>query len=82
MSEAVLPETSMFEVEQPMVEALIGVRLTESCLMIPNKSLSGLLFPSEFGYENCAVCPREGCRGRRAPYDPDVAAMLGARAAR
>lgn len=64
------------------VEALIGVRLTESCLMIPNKSLSGVLFPSEFGYENCAVCPREGCRGRRAPYDPDVAAMLGGRTAR
>ena len=24
--------------------------------------------------ENCAVCPREGCRGRRAPYDGEKAA--------
>ena len=59
------------------VEGLIGVRLTESCLMIPNKSLSGLFFTSEFGVDNCAVCPRAGCRGRRAPYDPRMAALLG-----
>jgi hypothetical protein len=58
------------------VETRIGVRLTESCLMIPNKSVSGVLFPSESGFENCAVCPREGCQGRRTPYDSSLAAKL------
>ncbi len=62
------------------VQGLIGVRLTESCLMIPNKSLSGVLFPSESGFENCAVCPREGCHGRRAPYDAALTAMLWGKA--
>jgi hypothetical protein len=50
-------------------ETAIGVRLTESCLMLPNKSVSGLRFPTEVSFENCQLCPREGCPGRRAPYD-------------
>jgi hypothetical protein len=50
-------------------ETAIGVRLTESCLMLPNKSVSGLRFPTEVHFENCQLCPREGCPGRRAPYD-------------
>jgi hypothetical protein len=58
------------------VEARIGVRLTESCLMIPNKSVSGIRFPSAQGFENCAVCPREVCQGRRAPYDHVLALKL------
>jgi hypothetical protein len=51
------------------VEGAIGVKLTDSCLMVPAKSVSGVIFPSETGYENCQLCPREVCPGRRAPYD-------------
>jgi hypothetical protein len=51
------------------VEKLIGVRLTESSLMIPNKSVSGIFFPTEITFEACQLCPREVCQGRRAPYD-------------
>ena len=51
------------------VEAKIGVRLTDSCLMVPTKSVSGILFPTEVSFESCRLCPREGCPGRRAPYD-------------
>lgn len=58
------------------VQSLIGVTLSESCLMWPNKSLSGLFFPTEMGFENCAVCSRGSCEGRRAPYDADLAARL------
>ena len=47
----------------------IGVRLTDSFLMIPAKSVTGIQFPSEVSYENCQLCPREICPGRRAPYD-------------
>jgi hypothetical protein len=50
----------------------IGVRLTESFLMIPIKSVSGILFPTEESFANCQLCPREMCPSRRAPYDPDL----------
>ena len=55
------------------VERLIGVKLTENCLMIPVKSVSGILFPTEVKFENCQLCPRPICEGRRAPYDPALA---------
>ena len=49
-------------------KAAIGVVLTESLLMIPNKSVSGVLFPSRAGWVSCQVCSRSGCVGRRAAY--------------
>jgi hypothetical protein len=55
------------------VEAAIGVRLSEDCLMIPVKSVSGIQFPTVVSFENCMLCPRDGCRNRRANYDPDSA---------
>jgi len=54
------------------VEDLIGVRLTDKFLMIPIKSVSGILFPTEIKFESCQICPREGCIQRRAPYDLEV----------
>lgn len=51
------------------VEKLIGVRLTDSCLMLPNKSVSGICFPARVRFESCQVCPRDVCPGRKAPYD-------------
>jgi hypothetical protein len=47
----------------------IGVELTETFLMVPIKSISGLRFPSETRFENCQLCPREVCPSRRVPYD-------------
>lgn len=49
-------------------EKLIGVRLTDSMLMIPRKSISGILFPSEEGFMACQLCERERCSGRKAPF--------------
>lgn len=46
----------------------IGVELTESLLMRPVKSISGIFFSNDDNYENCQLCPRENCPGRRAPY--------------
>lgn len=51
------------------VESLIGVKLTDSFLMLPIKSVSGLYFPTEVRFESCQLCPRERCPGRRAPYN-------------
>lgn len=54
------------------VQQSIGVFLTDSCLMVPNKSVSGLLYPSEHDFASCQLCHREKCRGRRAAFDPHL----------
>jgi hypothetical protein len=50
-------------------ERLIGVRLTDSLLMVPRKSVSGIFFPSEEGFLSCRLCERPSCPSRKAPYD-------------
>ena len=62
----------LFKILGKGIEA-IGVTLTDSCLMLPVKTVSGLRFPTETTYENCQLCPREVCPGRRAPYDKKLA---------
>lgn len=47
----------------------IGVELTDSLLMVPTKSISGIMFPTEVNFESCQLCQREACQNRRAPYD-------------
>jgi len=51
----------------------IGVKLTDSFLMVPIKSISGLTFPTETQFESCQLCPRKNCSGRRVPFDPILA---------
>jgi hypothetical protein len=51
------------------VEAAIGVKLTDSFLMLPTKSVSGIRFPTETSFESCQLCPREACPNRRAAWD-------------
>ncbi len=59
------------------VEKLIGVKLTQSCLMLPNKSVSGIVFPTEVTFESCQLCPRPVCENRRAEFDPELAQAYG-----
>jgi hypothetical protein len=54
------------------VTQFIGVRLTESCLMVPNKTVSGILFPTEHDFRTCQVCHREVCPNRTAAFDAAV----------
>jgi hypothetical protein len=54
------------------VTPFIGVSLTETCLMIPNKTVSGLLFPTKEDFQTCQVCHRNPCPNRRAPFDAAV----------
>ena len=53
-------------------EGTVGVCLTESCLMLPSKSVSGILFQDHTGHVNCALCPRENCPNRRVPFRMNV----------
>jgi len=61
------------------VEDLIGVSLTDSCLMIPNKSVSGICFPTEINFQSCQVCHRKKCPSRRAPFDMALWKSVGYR---
>ena len=59
------------------VEASIGVRLNQSLLMIPSKSLSGIYFPTEIAFYSCQLCPRKRCPSRKASYDETLAREYG-----
>ena len=50
----------------------IGVQLTDSMLMVPTKTVSGIRFPTEVNFASCQLCPREDCPNRRAPYEPGL----------
>ena len=59
------------------VEASIGVKLNQSLVMIPNKSLSGIYFPTEIPFYSCQLCPRKDCPARKASYDEKLAREYG-----
>jgi hypothetical protein len=44
----------------------IGVRLCDSMLMLPSKTVSGIGFESEKDYHNCIYCPIKDCPNRQA----------------
>ena len=50
-------------------EKTIGVTLTPSFLMVPNKTTSTVWYPSSHGFITCQLCHRETCPNRRAPFD-------------
>ena len=50
----------------------IGVELTASFLMVPNKSTSGIQFPTETDFRSCQVCRRKNCPSRGAPFDEEL----------
>mgnify|MGYP001374494733 CR=1 FL=1 len=60
-------------------EALVRVRLTDSCLMVPNKSVSGIFFPREITFTACSLCHRKNCIGRQADFDPHEVAAVNRR---
>ncbi|MBD3384651.1 vitamin B12 dependent methionine synthase [candidate division KSB1 bacterium] len=54
------------------VEENLGVHLTESCLMIPNKTVSGIYFPTETDFRSCEVCRRDNCPSRRVAFNEEL----------
>ena len=42
--------------------------LTDSYLMLPTKSVSGVYFETEKSFNSCQLCTREMCPSRRAAY--------------
>lgn len=50
----------------------IGLRLTDSKLMIPAHSVAGLLYASAEDFVSCQLCPLSGCTHRKRVYDPTL----------
>lgn len=70
MNPGALPDWPLTE-QQPLFKLLkerVGVSLTESFLLLPIKSVSGIYYYSQEKFCNCQLCPREDCPGRRVPY--------------
>ena len=59
------------------VQAAIGVKLTDSFLMLPAKSVSGIYFPTMTSFFSCQLCPRERCESRKAKYSEEKAKEFG-----
>ncbi len=53
-------------------EKLIGVKLLDSMLMIPNQTVSGIRFVTDGDFSSCSMCPIENCPHRSAPYDQEL----------
>jgi hypothetical protein len=54
------------------VKDKIGVTLTESLMMVPRKSISGIIFPTEETFISCQLCQRNKCPSRKTPFDKDL----------
>lgn len=52
---------------RPRDQQEFGVTLTQSYLMIPKKSVSGIMGKTEREFVECEICPRQ-CEERRKPY--------------
>ena len=61
----------------PDIKDLMGVNLTDHMLMIPRKSISGIIFPKEKTFISCQLCSRDRCPSRIAPFDEKVKEKYG-----
>lgn len=50
----------------------VGIRLADSFLMTPAKSVSGIRFAIDSHFESCQLCPRKDCPNRRQSYEPQL----------
>ena len=54
------------------IETAIGVHLTDSFLMLPNKSVSGFYYKTDKEFHNCQLCKRDHCPNRQKPFDSEL----------
>ena len=62
-----LEQRPLFQLLGEIVPA-VGVELTDHCIMLPQKSVSGFYFSAEQEYNNCALCPRLHCPTRQVDF--------------
>ncbi|HIZ76801.1 MAG TPA: MarR family transcriptional regulator [Firmicutes bacterium] len=49
-----------------------GVTLTDSCLMFPVKTVSGIRYATDKAFHNCELCQRKNCPNREAPFNKEL----------
>ncbi len=49
----------------------IGVTLRENGYMLPWNTVSGIMFTGSDGYQNCSLCTKINCIGRRAEFNKE-----------
>ena len=54
------------------VRGAIGVELTDSGMMLPIKTVSGIRFPTEVDLRSCQICHRANCPNRTAEFSLEV----------
>ncbi|QCT70574.1 hypothetical protein [Eubacterium maltosivorans] len=59
---------ALFEIIGDVTET-IGVRLTGKNYMQPGYTVSELLFSGDEDYDNCSLCKKYDCVGRKVPFD-------------
>ncbi|MGL1891316.1 MAG: hypothetical protein OCD02_06780 [Spirochaetaceae bacterium] len=56
----------------PNITENIGVTLSESLLMSPNKTVSGIIFESDKDFVSCLECSNTDCQNRRIIHDGSI----------
>jgi len=59
------------------VHGAIGVKLKDSLVMSPSKSISGIYFPTEIPFYSCQLCARKRCPSRKADFNEQLAREYG-----
>lgn len=59
----------------PEVEEKLGVHLTGSMLMVPNKTVSGIMFESDKDFVSCLECDKIHCPNRKMIHDGAVISL-------
>jgi len=58
-------------------EKAIGVKLTPNKTLSPLKSASSIMFYNGPSFQSCELCLQANCSGRRAAFNPKLAAKFG-----
>ena len=53
-------------------QSALGVELTDSMLMLPNKTVAGVYFSSDAAFATCELWHRDGCPSRRQPFNQEL----------
>ena len=63
---------TLFDAFSGQVQSALGVELTDSMLMLPNKTGAGVYFASDVAFASCELCHRNGCPHRRRLFNQNL----------
>lgn len=63
---------TLFDAFSGQVQSALGVELTDSMLMLPNKTGAGVYFASDVAFASCELCHRNNCPHRRRSFNQEL----------